>query len=237
MFHSPSLLLTLLVNREVCWLQNAYISVTNCIIISKKVCSLVISIPSYFKLIFRSLRYFMYSVSHVANSFLNTRVLCCFGCVWVESFCENYYLAVCKTCSSKWEVTKCEAVWTVIPLEKRDSEPDVLSLAVKLVDMASEESTNTCSQSAKQEMQSPNTWKFKEECCNECKWLKFDHSTSIADVRLVLWFPICSKKIWKLLRDFMAPFKLETFKQYDKSFLLWNVLQQRRHLLLKNVYL
>lgn len=75
-------------------------------------------------------------------------------------------------------------------MENGDSEPDVLSLAAKLVDMASEESTNTCSQSATQGMQSPNRWKFKEECCNESKWLKFDHSTNIADVRLVLCFLI-----------------------------------------------
>jgi hypothetical protein len=46
-------------------------------------------------------------------------------------------------------------------------------MAVKFVDMASEESTHTCSQSA------------------EHKWLKFDYSSGIADVRLVLCFPIC----------------------------------------------
>jgi hypothetical protein len=79
----------------------------------------------------------------------------------------------------------------VIPLEKRDSELDALSLAVKLVVMASEESTDTCSQSAKQGMQNPSRWKFKEECCNERKWFKFDYSTGIADVRFVLCFPIC----------------------------------------------
>jgi hypothetical protein len=76
-------------------------------------------------------------------------------------------------------------------LEKRDSEPDVPSLAVKLTDMVSEESTNTCSQSAKQGMQSPNRRKFKEEWCDECKWLEFDQSTGIAGVKLVLCFLIC----------------------------------------------
>jgi hypothetical protein len=60
--------------------------------------------------------------------------------------------------------------------------------------------------------------KFKDDWCKELTWLSFDQITGVANYKVCASFPRISDQNSKIVKVFPWPFKLETFKKYDKSF-------------------
>jgi hypothetical protein len=60
--------------------------------------------------------------------------------------------------------------------------------------------------------------KFKYDWCKELTWLSFDQNSGVENCEVCASFPRISDQNSKIVKGFLGPLKLETFKKHDKSF-------------------
>jgi hypothetical protein len=93
-----------------------------------------------------------------------------------------------------------------VPLEKNDSEPNVLSEIAETREVTQKENVNA----SLRYIQSVKRQKFIEEWCKEMKWLSCNHSTGIARCEICVLHSELADYNFKVVNGFSAPFKLET---------------------------